>query len=280
MLYDPIKDWLGGIFTRHPWLQKVFYRLLDLFFLRSWYVRREVVALLKHAKNGHVLDAGTGFGQYAYFIARTFPQVEVTAVDIKEDYLARAEAFFQRVLPGRVHFRRADLTRLDLPEETYDLILSVDVMEHIEEDEAVFRHFYRVLKPGGVVLINTPSDQGGSDVHREGESFIGEHVREGYGREELEEKLRRAGLEPFRTRYTYGPAGSLAWRMLIKWPMRMLNTGRWLAPVVLLYYVPVFPVGMFLNWLDMQRENERGTGLLVLARKPDGASVHSSQKLD
>ncbi len=283
MLYDPIKDWLGGIFTRHPRLQRVFYRLLDVFFLRSWYVRREVSRLMemwKDREQVHVLDAGTGFGQYAYFLARRFPHVQITAVDIKEDYLARAEAFFNRVLPGRVTFRWADLTRLELPANMYDLILSVDVMEHIEEDEVVFRHFFRVLRPGGVVIINTPSDQGGSDAQKEGESFIGEHVREGYGRQELEEKLRRAGLEPMRTLYTYGPYGSLAWRMLIKWPMRMLNRSRLLAPLVALYYLPVFPVGMVLNGLDMRRENASGTGLLVLARKPDLSHVHSSEKPD
>ena len=65
-------------------------------------------------------------------------------------------------------------------------LLSVDVMEHIEEDVEVFRHFHRVLKPGGHVVINTPSDLGGSDVQdSEDESFIGEHVRDGYSRDDL-----------------------------------------------------------------------------------------------
>ena len=52
------------------------------------------------------------------------------------------------------------------------------------------------LRPGGYVIVNTPSDLGGSDVSGEGdESFIGEHVRDGYNRAELEAKLVRAGFE-------------------------------------------------------------------------------------
>ena len=68
-------------------------------------------------------------------------------------------------------------------------------MEHIEEDELVFRNFFRALKPGGSLLISTPSDQGGSDVHNEEEkSFIDEHVRDGYGIGEISQKLERAGF--------------------------------------------------------------------------------------
>ena len=48
---------------------------------------------------------------------------------------------------------------------SFDLALSVDVMEHIVEDVEVFRNIHTSLKDGGMLLISTPSDQGGSDVH-------------------------------------------------------------------------------------------------------------------
>ena len=63
-------------------------------------------------------------------------------------------------------FQTCDLTTLtDI--NCYDLILSVDVMEHIEEDVIVFQNFYRSLKENGILLISTPSDKGGSDVHND-----------------------------------------------------------------------------------------------------------------
>jgi len=272
MRYDPVKDRLGRFFSRRPVLQKLFYGLLNMFFLRAWYVRREVRRLLGAMpadRPVRMLDAGTGFGQYAYFVARTFPHAEVVAVDVKQEYLDNARHFFdQTPQAGQVTLAYDDLTQLQA-EGPFDFILSVDVMEHIEDDRAVFGHFARVLRPGGHVLINTPSDLGGSDVQDEGdESFIEEHVRDGYNRDDLEGKLREAGLEPVRSLYTYGRYGSRAWRMLIKRPILMLGAS-WAFVIVLpFYYLVALPVGLLLNKLDMRQDNPEGTGLLVIARKP------------
>ncbi len=277
MKYDPIKDRLGRFFSQHPVLQRLFYGLLNVLFLRAWYVRREVRRLLgAHDADQpiRVLDAGTGFGQYAYFVARTFPNARVHAVDVKQDYLDRAQSFIEKT-PQRDQVTLAwdDLTDLQA-EGPFGLILSVDVMEHIAKDRSVFRHFERVLQPGGHVIINTPSDQGGSDVQDDAdESFIGEHVRDGYNKQALEEKLRDAGLEPIRSLYTYGPHGSRAWRWLIKWPMQMLGA-TWAALIILpLYYVAALPLGAYLNAKDMEHPNATGTGLLVVARKPPSAGA-------
>lgn len=272
MKYDPIKDRLSEIASRHPVLQRLLFGILNLLFLRVWYVRREIRALLGALPTDEtirVLDAGTGFGQYAYFVARSFPNAHIRAVDVKEDYLERARRFVdQTSCADRVTWAIDDLTDLQ-SEGPFDLILAVDVMEHIEEDETVFRHFERVLRPGGHVIINTPSDQGGSDVQEEGEdSFIGEHVREGYSQKDLANKLRGAGLEPVKGVYTYGPYGSTAWRWLIKWPMQMLGA-TWASLVVLpFYYVAALPLGLLLNATDVAHENEQGTGLLMVARRP------------
>lgn len=271
MFYDPIKDRLGHVFSRTPALQRLFYGLLNLFFLRAWYVKREIRRLLgRMTGTVRVLDAGTGFGQYAYFIAKHFPNAHVLAVDVKEDYLANARHFLDQTPQGpQVETAVEDLTDLQA-EGPFDLILSVDVMEHIEDDRGVFRHFARVLRPGGYVLINTPSDQGGSDVQDESDtSFIEEHVRDGYNREDLEAKLREAGLTPVRSFYTYGPYGSAAWRLLIKAPIQLLGR-TWAALFVLpFYYLFALPIGLTLNTLDLRRENATGTGLIVIARKPE-----------
>jgi len=273
MDYDPIKDRLGDLFARSPRLNKTFYRLLDTVFLRAWYVQREVRALVETMdphRPIHVLDAGTGFGQYAYFLLEEFPHARVTAVDVKADYLARARTFFdQTPHADRITFRQLDLTDPMAEEDTYDLALSVDVMEHIEDDRAVFRNILRVLRPGGYFVVNTPSDRGGSGVTDEGdESFIGEHVRDGYPPEELQEKLEATGLEVVDWMYTYGRFGSAAWRLLVKWPIQLMNRSSALSAVLPLYYLPALPVGLALNKLDLREKNPTGTGLLMVARKP------------
>lgn len=273
MQYDPIKDRLGAFFSQHPLLQRLFYGLLNLLFLRAWYVRRAIRWLLGRYPSNQtvrVLDAGTGFGQYAYFVARAFPNARVHAVDVKQEYLDRAASFVEQTsVADRVTFAWDDLTDLEA-EGPFDLILSVDVMEHIEDDRTVFQHFARVLRPGGHVIINTPSDQGGSDVQAESdESFIGEHVREGYNREALEAKLRDAGLEPVTSIYTYGPYGAQAWRWLIKRPMQWLGA-TWASILILpLYYLVALPLGFYLNRRDVRHDNATGTGLFIVARRPE-----------
>ncbi len=269
MQYDPIKDRLGSFFRRSPLLQSFFYRILDVLFLRAWYVRRAVRRCYPDRRlRLQILDAGTGFGQWVRFLVTRYPRAEILAVDIKRDYLDRARVYFDRTPAGkRVRFEEADLTRLDIADR-FDLILSVDVMEHIQDDVTVLRNLGRALRPAGRLMINTPSDLGGSDVSAPGDSgFIGEHVREGYGREELADKLRMAGLEVERSEYSYGPAGSLAWLLLIKWPMLLLNRSFWGIVVLPLYYLAALPAGLLLNVIDLGWTNREGTGLLVTARK-------------
>ena len=272
MEYDPIKDFLGRFFNRRPWLQRVFFALLDLLFLRAWHVRKELKTLLfglSKKEQIDILDAGTGFGQYAYFMAKTFANAQVLAVDVKRDYLESARRFFEHTtLAGSVELAYEDLTDLKAP-GPFDLILSVDVMEHIEDDRAVFNNFNRVLRKGGHVVINTPSDQGGSDVTSdEDTSFIGEHVRDGYGRDEISGKLESVGLRVESVTYTYGTAGSIAWKILVKIPMKMIAISWLLVILVVPYYVLALPFGVVLNAIDTHIPNKRGTGILVLARKP------------
>jgi SAM-dependent methyltransferase len=140
----------------------------------------------------------------------------------------------------------------------------VDVMEHIEDDRTVFKHIYRSLKLGGVLLISTPSDQGGSDVHHEHESsFIDEHVRDGYGVEEIEEKLRAAGFSDIQIRYSYGGPGKISWKLSMKYPILLANVSKIFLLVLPFYYLVVYPFCYLLNMADVRGKHGTGTGLIV-----------------
>ena len=270
MDYDPVKDKFGALVNGKYWPTRIFFALLHVFFLRAWYVRRALHAVLK-PKIGSVrmLDAGTGFGQYAYWAAKNYPKVRVHAVDIKQSYLDRAKTFTEQAgMDTRITYSIDDLTKLNAS-GPYDLVLSVDVMEHIEEDEKVFRNFYKVLRAGGSVIINTPSDQGGSDVGSEGEaSFIGEHVRDGYGVEEITGKLERAGFVVDDVSFAYGVFGSIAWNLSIKWPMLLLNRSFLFVLFLPFYYLFTLPASLILNAMDVSSKNDTGTGLTVVAHRP------------
>ncbi len=271
MQYDPIKRSLGRFFNQLPILRKLFYRLLDWLLLRSWHVRKE----LRRLKNEGLLapsifDAGSGFGQYSYRMATMFPKANIVAADIKEEQIADCNGFFSKIgLSGRVHFQLANLTQYSVKEK-YDLIISVDVMEHIEEDRKVFVNFCTSMKPGGVLLISTPSDQGGSDAHDPkggAHGFIGEHVRDGYNILEIEEKLLTAGFRKVEAHYSYGWPGKISWKLSMKFPILMLGASKLFFVILPFYYLVTFPFSILLNYLDISIKHKTGTGLIVKATK-------------
>lgn len=272
MKYDPIKRTLGTFFNTNPFFRKLFYRLLDVLLLRTWHIKKEVKSWKKqlHTDDVHILDAGMGFGQYSYFLARQSRTWDIKGVDVKEEQVADCNAFFNQTGMNHARFAYADLTQLQEKENHYDLVLSVDVMEHILEDEQVFRNFHHTLKPGGMLLISTPSDKGGSDVHEhdeEGSSFIEEHVRDGYNIDDIQRKLKDAGFQKTKAHYSYGRPGKISWRLSMKYPILMLNAGKIFYIILPFYYLIVMPFALILNYLDVRGAHKTGTGLIVKAWK-------------
>jgi 2-polyprenyl-3-methyl-5-hydroxy-6-metoxy-1,4-benzoquinol methylase len=173
MQYDPIKKVFGDAARNRPWLRILFYKLLGVMFLREWYVKSELHRQLSRRKEPFVIyDAGSGFGQYSYFLAKQFPLSTIYGIDVKEEQIADCNQFFRALGFARCSFAVEDLTQIQ-HNEKFDVILSVDVMEHIQNDVTVFQNFYRALKKNGLLFINTPSNLGGSDVHSEDDqSFV------------------------------------------------------------------------------------------------------------
>lgn len=269
MKYDPVKSSLGIVFNKTPFLRKLFYQLLDLLLLRAWHIRKELRLLKKEGFNPvEILDAGSGFGQYVYYLSGKFPKSKITGLDIKPEQIEDCNRFFTKIRKSdRVFFKIADLTRY-IKKDFYNLILSVDVMEHIEDDVSVFKNFYKSLAPGGVLLISTPSDQGGSDVHHDhDDSFIEEHVRDGYGVQEIEEKLRLAGFSKIMVKYAYGRPGKISWRLSMKYPLLLVNVSMLFLLLLPFYYLLTFPFSYLLNAIDVSVNHKTGTGLIIKCTK-------------
>jgi SAM-dependent methyltransferase len=272
MQYDPIKQSLGRFFNRSSFLRRVFYRLLDILLLRTWHIHKALRQFFRQSKGRmdiRVLDAGSGFGQYTHYIARRQPGWFVRAVDLKTEEIEACRKFAHRIGQTNTLFEVRDLTELS-DAGAFHLILSVDVMEHIEEDQLVFVNFFRSLKKGGMLLISTPSDRGGSGVkHESDDSFIEEHVRDGYGIEEITEKLVKAGFSRVEVRYTYGTPGSISWKLSMRIPITLAGYSRIFLILLPLYYLFVMPVVLALNLADLNMKHSSGTGLLVRAWKDE-----------
>jgi 2-polyprenyl-3-methyl-5-hydroxy-6-metoxy-1,4-benzoquinol methylase len=101
--------------------------------------------------SGDVLDFGAGIGSFARALHAMGRFRSVTGVDIIP---APAD------LPAGITWTTQDLNDpTAFPAESFDVIVSAEVVEHLENPRAVAREWYRLLRPGGHLLISTPNNE-------------------------------------------------------------------------------------------------------------------------
>jgi SAM-dependent methyltransferase len=268
--YDPVKDKFARIVKNSKTLRRTFYFLLDIFFLRSWHIRRiltEAGDKLDKKSEWTLLDAGCGFGQYDRFILQKFQHVKVHAIDVKEDYLEDNRRYFKDdIESGRISFYSADLLEFS-SDMVFDMIICIDVLEHIEEDHKVMKNLSECLREGGLFLMHSPSHYSEDDAGDE-DSFVDEHARPGYSKTEIDKKLMESELLPRKIHYTYGKWGHRAWVLTVKWPIIWFNKISLFAAIPLMVYYPiVLPICLSMNFADLYTKNVKGNGIYALAKK-------------
>lgn len=116
------------------------------------------VGYAKHYATGRILDAGAGTGRFALPLLKAGR--DVIALDISSEMLkiaARRSVLASesggRSLPVLV----GDLVGLPFPDDTFDSIVSITVVEHLPQYRDVLAEFVRVLKPGGTMIVQLNS---------------------------------------------------------------------------------------------------------------------------
>jgi SAM-dependent methyltransferase len=157
-----------------------------------WYRGRRTViervldglGLPPHAR---ILDAGCGSGRNMVELAR---RGTVTGVELSETSVGLARARERgEVLQGSV-------MQMPFADASFDLAVSLDVVEHLEDDLGALRELRRVVAPGGALLVTVPAYQwlwSGHDV-------INHHHRR-YTRRSMQQVAERAGWRQVRTTY-------------------------------------------------------------------------------
>ena len=110
------------------------------------------------APQAKLLDAGCAAGAMAIELAKA-GMTQVDAVDFSPTALRFAHENATRYgVVSQIRFIESKLEQLDdIADNTYDVIVSADVIEHIVEPRLFVREMQRVCKPGGVILIETPN---------------------------------------------------------------------------------------------------------------------------
>jgi SAM-dependent methyltransferase len=156
-----------------------------------WYYRAKSAAMLRmlrHAPTNEVLDVGAGSGFFArQLLDRT---AAASAICVDPNYPAE---YTEQQGGKPIHFVRG-IDRFD-----GDLILMMDVLEHVEDDTALLAEYAAMSKPGTRVLITVPAHAwmwSGHDV------FL-EHYRR-YTVRDVDRLIGRAGLHHVSSAYYFG----------------------------------------------------------------------------
>ena len=156
-----------------------------------WFVGKRLIlrAVLEESLDEHrVLDLGCGTGGILRDVLSESVCVGVDRNALALEICARN---------GAGHLVRGDLTELPFRSESFDAVLLMDVIEHLDDDAGFLRAAADLCAPGGRVIVAVPAFQLLWSQHDE--TF--EHRRR-YSARQLVRVIRAAGLEPRRLTYT------------------------------------------------------------------------------
>jgi len=99
-----------------------------------------------------VLDVGTGPGVLLAELAHLRPDLTLTGVDLSADMVTAARRNLTRYA-GRATAQVGNVTALDFPDGSFDLVVSTLSLHHWDHPEAALGELARILRPGGQVYI-------------------------------------------------------------------------------------------------------------------------------
>lgn len=242
--------WLGGLHTG--------------LVIKGLYLQWKVVAYLREGGR-RVLDAGCGpEAQLARMLAGRYSCCSFVGWDLHvEAHQARIER------EANVSVIESDIVRLAAVGE-YDLVYSIDVLEHIEDFDGVLDRLTKALRSGGLLFIHVPSlDQqhwfgsGKTEPsnhfrdHRAGD----DHVHEGFSLAQLAHGLERRSIEVIEARPTFGRWVALLKELFSRGEARgVKGIGLLLLPAVILAVA-----------CEIMFPPKRGNGSMILGVKRQGA---------
>lgn len=235
--------------------------------LRWQFVRR---ALERHTPT-KVLEVGCGRGAVAGLVARSLPY---------RGYEPDSASF--RAARETLRFSgRGEVVNSTLPsepDEYFDCLLALEVLEHIRDDAEALSRWLRWLTPGAVVVVSVPAHP---ERFGPADERVGHYRR--YTRESLVALLEGAGLE-VELISTWGfPLGNLLERIRtliagltdLNRPIedRIADSGRWLQPTR--WFGPLVGLLVFpFAWVQLPfSTTELGIGYVGVARMPQGGRI-------
>jgi demethylmenaquinone methyltransferase / 2-methoxy-6-polyprenyl-1,4-benzoquinol methylase len=149
---EQVKKMFNAIAGKYDFMNRLLTLRIDIL----W--RRKAVRLIKQYAHETILDIGTGTGDFAIELAKLSPS-KITGIDIAEKMLEIGrEKIDHKKLSSIIELMEADCEKLPFKDNVFDLTTSAFGVRNFENLNKGLSEMYRVLKPGGIVLILEASE--------------------------------------------------------------------------------------------------------------------------
>lgn len=171
------------------------YRLEDRYW---WHVAKRtlvknLLGIVGSFEDKKLVDVGCGTGKFLEEMSQWQNWKEIVGLDGSDDAIKFSKA------RNIAQVKKSDFEKkLRMASNSVDVITSLDVVEHIDNDVGLVEEFYRILKPGGVVAVTVPAHQW---LWTYWDEELGHKRR--YTKRQIHKMLTQAGFEVVRVSYFY-----------------------------------------------------------------------------
>ena len=211
-------------------------------------------------KYKNILDAGSGPGVFTFELGRRFPNARVIGIDLLENSINACRHIANQIEAHNVEFQLGNIETLQ-KKDFFDLILCVDILEHMQNDAAALKSLYDAVAPEGILILHVPALYRRYPIWKKRLNFdVNTHVRAGYRKQEIQEKVMQAGFAIRNSGYTYG-----FWETLSNNISYMITRARMKNKII---YSLVFPILYLISLIGIRARPEKlGAGIFIVAEK-------------
>ena len=221
------------------------------------YLVKSFLGRYKRKKKGKILEIGCGTGGNLEVLSEWG---KVTGLDVSPKALnfCRKKGFQELIL--------GSAERMNFPDRSFDLIVALDVLEHVEDDKEALKGCWRILERGGLFLASVPAYK---FLWSEHDEVLG-HFRR-YSSKEFKKKLKEAGFEEIKASYlvTFVFPLVLSYRLFRKvfFPRSRNNLAYVVLPKILnSFFISLLKIETHLiKYINLPF----GTSIVCLYRKPE-----------